>query len=118
MQPVDNSYLWDFGRIGEGQVVKHNFTLKNGSKKALEIKEINTSCGCAVSKMDKKVILPGESALIEVEFDSKGYSGPVQQFIYVNTNGIDNPVIRYIIKAEVIKEAVVNPPKVTAQETQ
>lgn len=94
---------WDFGEVKEGEVLKHNFILKNESAKKLNIKEVNTSCGCTVSKVDRKIISPGESASIEVEFDSKGYSGPSQQFVYVTTDSLDKPVIRYIIKAEVIK---------------
>ncbi len=97
-------YAFDFGRIKEGEVLKHDFVLKNDSGKTLNIKNVNTSCGCTVSKVGKKALRPGEDALIEVEFDSKGYSGTVQQFVYVNTDSLDNPVIRYIIKAEVVKQ--------------
>ena len=96
-------YSWDFGQVKEGEVLKHNFVLKNESKKILNIKDVNTSCGCTVSKVEKKTLLPGESTLIEVEFNTKGYSGSTQQFVYVHTDNIDNPVIRYIIKAELIK---------------
>jgi len=47
--------------------------------------------------------LPGESTPVEIKFNSKGYSGDIQQFTYVNTDDIDNPVIRFIIKAHVVK---------------
>jgi len=96
-------FTWDFGQVKEAEVLKHEFILKNDSTKPLNIKEVNTSCGCTVSEVKKKNLEPGESTLIEVKFDSTGYSGSVQQYIYVNTDSIENPVIRFTIKADVIK---------------
>ncbi len=94
---------WDFGKIKQGEVVTHTFSLKNESNKTLNITAVNTSCGCTASEARKKVLLAQESTELEVKFNSKGYSGPVQQFVYVNTDDIDKPVIRFIIKAEVVK---------------
>ena len=102
-QEVDAFYSWDFGRVKEGEVLKHDFRLKNESKKILNITDVHTSCGCTSSKIKKKTLLLGEETLIEVQFDSKGYSGPVEQYIYVHTDNLDNPIIRFIIKANVVK---------------
>ncbi|MFA4990210.1 MAG: DUF1573 domain-containing protein [Candidatus Omnitrophota bacterium] len=98
-----DSYVWDCGKIKQGEVAAHNFTLKNDSAKALKITGVTTSCGCTVSEVKKKVLLPGESTPVEIKFNSKGYSGAVQQFTYVNTDNVDKPVIRFIIKADVVK---------------
>ncbi len=102
---VENAdpYSWDFGQVKEGEVLRHTFVLKNESEKTLTIKDVNTSCGCTVFKVEKKVILPGESTDLEVQFNSKGYSGLAQQYVYVHTDSLDNPIIRFIIKAEVIR---------------
>jgi len=102
-QPGKDVFSWDFGQVEQGEVLQHTFILKNESGKVLNIKGANTSCGCTVSKVEKNTLSPGESTAIEVQFNSKGYSGPVQQFIYVNTDSLDNPVIKYTIKAEVAK---------------
>jgi len=101
---ITDHYSWDFGRVKEGEILKHDFILKNEYKNILNIKDINTSCSCTVSSIKKKTLLPGESTLIEVKFNTKGYSGPTQQFIYVNTDSLDNPILRFIIKAEVVKQ--------------
>jgi hypothetical protein len=93
---------WDFGQVKQGEVTEHDFILKNESDKPLMIKEVTTSCGCTVSKVDKKMLLPGEEAPIKVKFNSKGYLGPVKQHIFVATDSLDRPVIRYIITADVI----------------
>jgi len=96
-------FTLDFGKVSEGQVLKHSFTLKNDSKETLNIKDMHTSCGCAASKVAKKTLAPGESTSIEVSFKTKGYKGLVSQFIYVNTDSADKPLIRFTIKAEILK---------------
>lgn len=96
-------YLWDFGQVKEGEVLKHNFTITNDSETPLNIKGTNVSCGCTVAKIDKKILAPAESAQIAVEFHSKGYTGAVEQFVYVDTDSLDNPVLKLIIKADVVK---------------
>jgi len=96
-------YSWDFGRVKEGEALKHTFILKNESHKTMAINDVNTSCGCTASKVEKKILLPGQSATLEVQFNSKGYSGPVQQYVYVHTDSLDKPIIKFIIKADVIK---------------
>ena len=100
---ITHPYSWDFGKRQEGEVLKHVFVLKNESKATLTIKNINTSCGCAISTAEKKVLLAGETTLKTVRFNTKGYSGSVQKYIYVHTDSLDNPVLRFIIKAQVIK---------------
>lgn len=100
---MNDPYAWDFGRVREGEVVKHIFVLKNESGKTLTINDVNTSCGCTASKVEKKIILPGENTKIEVQFNSKGYSGAVQQYVYAHTDSPDEPIVRFIVKAEVVK---------------
>ncbi len=96
-------YLWDFGKVKEGEVLEHEFIFKNESKVVINIKDINTSCGCTISEVKKKKLLPGEPTIIGVKFNAKGYSGAVTQYVYMNTDVVDNPIVRYIIKAEVGK---------------
>jgi len=103
---ISDPYSWDFGKRQEGEVLKHTFVLKNKSKTTLTIKDMNTSCGCAISKVEKKVLSAGESTLVEVQFNTKGYSGPVEQYIYAHTDSLDSPIIRFIIKAEVVKKSL------------
>ena len=101
-KPVESN-LWDFGIVREGVVLSHEFNLKNDSNRILNIRNVGTSCGCTVSEAGKKKLLPGEGTVIKVKFDSKGYSGEVKQYVYVSTDNVDNSLIRFIIKAHVVK---------------
>ena len=100
---LNDANYYDFGQVKEGSVLKHGFILTNESSKDLQIEGVNTSCGCTVSRIEKKLIAPGASTSLEVEFNTTGYHGLTKQFIYVNTKDADNPVIRFIISAEVSK---------------
>ncbi|MDD5120577.1 MAG: DUF1573 domain-containing protein [Candidatus Omnitrophica bacterium] len=95
---------WDFGRVKQGEVLKHDFILKNETSDILEINSVNSSCGCTVSKADKKSLLPQSSTAISVTFNTKGYLGNVKQFVYVNTDNADMAIIKFTIKAEIVKE--------------
>ncbi len=93
--------VWDFGKVKEDAILFHAFELENDRAKPLRIKDISTSCGCTASAVKKRDLKPQERSRVEVTFTAKGYSGPVRQYVYVATDDVDNPVLRYIIKADV-----------------
>ena len=95
--------VWDFGQVKEGDVLEHSFLLRNFQDKPLFISNIHTSCGCTVSETPKKYLLPGEQAPIKVKFHTQGYSGLVQQQVYVHTDCVSTPIIKFSVKAEVLK---------------
>ena len=101
--PVDLQE-WDFGQVKQGAILKHDFVLKNETNEILEINNVHTSCGCTASESGKKSLLPQESTSIKVTFNSRGYLGLVTQFIYVNTDSIDLAIVKFTIKANVVKE--------------
>jgi hypothetical protein len=95
-------YSWDFGKVSEGEVLQHTYVLKNDSPVTLQIIRIQTTCGCTISKApEKKVIPPGESVDIQVSFNTRGYSGIVEQVVYVHTDRQDSPIIKFTLKADV-----------------
>ena len=101
---ASDPYQWDFGRVKQGDILEHDFVLKNESSDILEIGNIHTSCGCAVSQASKKSLLPQDSTTIKVTFKTKGYSGSVKQFVYVHTDSADLSIVKFTIKAMIVKE--------------
>jgi len=98
-----NLRSWDFGKVKVGQILKHTFVYKNESEVVVELISTNTSCGCTVSAIKNKKLLPGDSSDIDVTFNSKGYNGQVKQFVYLNTDNLADPIVRFEINAEVEK---------------
>lgn len=103
-EQINDPFTWHFGDINSGDIVEHDFELKNTGSKALNILSWNTSCGCTVSDIAKKNLQPGESTIIHVKFDSKNYGNEILQYIYVNTDDAVNPVLKYKIIARVHKK--------------
>ena len=94
---------FDFGPLKEGQIVDHLFAFKNAGKKDLEIKNIQTSCGCTAAVTSTKLLKPGESGSLKVEFDSTNKSGKLSRTITLTTNEPTSPMKTITIFAEVNK---------------
>ncbi|MBP6920240.1 MAG: DUF1573 domain-containing protein [Candidatus Omnitrophica bacterium] len=103
VEAVTDPFSWDFGSAKAGDVLEHEFVLVNKGTKDLAVKDTTTSCGCTVSAIGKKHLKPGESAALSVRFDTKGYSGDTKQFVYVNTDDLDEPVIRFTVRARIVQ---------------
>ncbi|MEM6271220.1 MAG: DUF1573 domain-containing protein [Bacteroidota bacterium] len=96
---VEESY--DFGKITQGEVVKHKFTLKNAGEYPLVLENVKPSCGCTALDWPREAIAPGESAEIEAQFNSAGKMGRQTKYITVVYNG--NPKIeRIMFQGEIV----------------
>lgn len=62
----------DFGTIEQGQRVSYAFKFKNVGGSPLVISNATGSCGCTVPEWPKDPVAPGESGVINVEFNSEG----------------------------------------------
>lgn len=100
-RPNDQSY-WDFGKVTEGKVLKHRFYVKNETEEKFRITKVNTSCSCTVSTIEKDMLLPGERAAIDIQFDTKGYPGERTRYTYVHTDSEKAGIIVFEIRAEII----------------
>ena len=93
--------FFDFGKVKEGDVIKHTFILKNNEDKAVNIVNVNTSCACASSNLDVKTLQPGQEVPVDLEFDTKGYPGVRKRQLFIHTDSVPNPLIIFEIQADV-----------------
>lgn len=84
----------DFGEISSGKVLDLKYMFENTGDETLIIKNINTSCGCTYTRLEKKEYEPGEKGVIPVKFFSKGYRGKVTKTVTVVSNDKVNPYLR------------------------
>lgn len=85
---VFESEFHDFGEISEGMVVKHTFTFTNEGEGPLIISNAQGSCGCTVPDWPRQPIAPGESADINVSFNSTGRAGKQDKRVTLTTNAV------------------------------
>jgi len=92
----------DFGELETGKTADMEYKFKNTGDETLIIKNISSSCGCTVTKVDKKEYKPGEEGTIPVKFFSQGYNGQVTKTITVSTNDPENVYARLTLGGNVI----------------
>ena len=79
----------NYGTINQNDNGIRVFKFKNTGKSPIVISKIKTSCGCTVPTYSKEPILPGESAQIEVRYDTKRM-GPFTKRVTLTTNAVNN----------------------------
>lgn len=76
----------DFGTIAAGSKVNYSFNFKNTGQADLIITRAVGSCGCTIPEYPTTPINAGESAKIDVSFNSAGKHGNQQKSITISTN--------------------------------
>ncbi len=92
----------DFGSILNIDTGRVYYTITNNGKSPLIIRDVKTACGCTGTILQKNVLAPGESTLIQAEFRALGRSGDVSKPIYVIVNDPKMPVIELEIKGKIV----------------
>ncbi len=77
---------YNFGKIKEGDVVKHAYKFKNTGTSPLLISKVDVSCGCTVPTFSKDPIAPGAEGEIVLQYNSKGHPGQQAKNAMVHSN--------------------------------
>jgi len=99
-----------FGSVGVGAKGSHEFVIRNTGVAPLELTKGATSCTCTVSDFeeteggskDAKVVQPGESTRLNVQWRGKGEGGPFRQQASVLTNDPARPQIAFVVEGTVV----------------
>jgi len=104
VQVAQTTYTFDTAT--EGQKIEHDFSFKNSGSKPLIIIKATASCGCTIADKPEQPILPGDTGLIKVIFNSTGKRGSNHKTITVESNAYPS-FPQLILKGEV-KPAMIN----------
>lgn len=77
---------YDFGTVETGTTVSQVFTFTNTSDEPLILMDAKGSCGCTVPQWPREPIMPGETASLTVEFNSKNKWGKRNQKVTLTAN--------------------------------
>lgn len=108
IQANDSSF--HFETVTSGDLVHHDFTIRNTGDSVLVISNVLTSCGCTTAKNWTANINPGTTGSIPVIFNSFNYSGEVTKMATVLSNDPKQPAIILRLNGNVFKPITVQPP--------
>ena len=97
---VPTEPIKDFEVVAKGEVIVHDFEIRNEGTAVLEITDVRPACGCTVVRYDKK-IAPGETGKISARVKTDHFGGPISKSIAVFTNDPENPKLQLVVKANV-----------------
>jgi hypothetical protein len=85
------------------------FEFRNVGPGPLTITRVQSSCGCTVPELDKKVYEPNEFGVITAKFDPKGLQGNISRSIQVFTDSNTTPSVSINVRSYVKPVVVVMP---------
>jgi hypothetical protein len=91
----------NFGKVKQGAEVSYEFVFRNDGDAKLTIRNVETSCGCTAALVSDKTVEPGKSGKIKVVFNSLGYAGEVEKYIFVDSDDPATPRAQLKISAAV-----------------
>ena len=83
-----DSDVYDFVEIKQGNFIDIEFLVKNIGNAPLLIRQARGSCGCTVPEWPRDPIKAGDSAIINVRFNSEGKKGYQNKKVTLITNAI------------------------------
>ncbi|MCU0327955.1 MAG: DUF1573 domain-containing protein [Chitinophagales bacterium] len=90
----------DYGKVAVGSDRVRKFTVFNKGSEPLVIQGCSGSCGCTVPTCPKEPIMPGESSVIEINYDTNR-PGPISKIVTILSNDATTPSKIISIKGEV-----------------
>jgi hypothetical protein len=94
----------DLGTVYTGQTKKIQFKIENTGGEVLQILGVSPSCGCTTAKMPKSSLKPGESDILELQFNTTGIIGKVEKHVSIQSNDPKASNATLTFKANVISE--------------
>jgi hypothetical protein len=101
--PVDSSEISfplqtrDAGKVEAGSTVRYDFVFYNSGSGPLKVTDVKTSCSCTVPNWTTEEVMPGDSGIIRVAFDTKGYAGHFDKWITVYATGKRPTAVLYLV---------------------
>ncbi len=80
-----------FGFVHEGDTVNLNYRFSNTGDKPLMISDYKVECGCTVMEKPDHAILPGETYILKVTFDTHEKYDRQDRTVEVISNATNSP---------------------------
>ena len=101
---IEGSEDFDFGVMEKNASKSHVFVVKNVGDAPLQfIGEPKTTCSCAVGRVEKKVIPPGDRGEITLTWSSKDFADQYRQSATFQTNDPARSALTFVIFGRVVQ---------------
>lgn len=90
------------GQVGEGEVYTDSFLVTNTGARPYIIKEVKATCDCTVMRRPTYPVMPGETAAVRVEFDTRGKIGHTTPGVVIYDNTRPNGRHIVYLNADVV----------------
>jgi len=101
--------VMDMGIVIQDSVVHSVIQFRNSGELPLKIKRVQTSCGCTAAELGKMEYQPGESGEIEVQFNTKGFSGVVRKYVTIYLEDGTPSSSRIVLQADIKTNIEIKP---------
>lgn len=101
----------DFGTLAQQQTRDATVRLRNTGSSPIHIERVETTCGCTVPELNVKVLGPGESAAMEVQFNSQHFQGKQVKYLKIYTDNDQQRIVDYQILANIEVPLLMTPPR-------
>lgn len=91
----------DLGRVDEGRIAHAVFPVDNRGDSALQIVDVRPSCTCARVRAEQRIVLPGGTTYLTVDYITTGRHGPQTAAITIKTNDPQRPRAQLLLTLEV-----------------
>ena len=98
---VDNP-KFEFGKVKEGEEVKHVFKIKNEGSAELVILNVSPACGCTASDFTKN-LAPGAEGSITLSVKTAGMNGLTERYAEIISNDKTQANLKIWMKMDVQK---------------
>ena len=100
---------FDFGKIKPTDTAKHDFIVTNTGDATLEITAVQPGCGCTTAGAWDRLIEPGKTGKIPIQFNPGSFSGPVSKGVSVTSTDPTAPSQYLVITAAIWRPIEVTP---------
>ena len=101
--------VFDFGRVTSSGLLRHDFVVTNMGNAVLEILDVKGGCGCTTAGAWDKLIEPGKTGKIPIQFNPANFSDPVTKPVTVICNVPAKNIQSLQIKADIWKPIDIQP---------
>lgn len=105
--------IQDIGKVETDSKIPAHFLIYNVGGKHLRINDVQTSCGCTLAQLSKKLIAPGDFARIDVTLDTSIKLGKVRKQITVKSNDPQRPELPLFLVGQVLPKKMASHAQVT-----